>query len=337
MSKVKIDYLVAKQMAGWQPKAYLSTVAIAYYQEAQFANQRLFPVCPVQLPSGFYYEFSKADLARDNVHRKPDYGTVAPTVLGQSEHAYSCHVDQIIIGLDKIITLAYQRAQGGFDPQRARARSITEMIANHQEIEFAKTFFKTGVWGNEWTGAASADTANKKFKKFDNSDVDPVVFFDERITEIRRIGRRRPNKLALGMETFNALKNNPFILERIKYSGTTQNPAVVNENVLAQIFGVEQVIVLDATHNAAPHGAEDMQYVCDSKGALLLYAPDTPQLDAPSAGYCFTWLLPGGNYIAIDTFEKNDGSHTDFMEGLIAYDMRKTSDALAVYLGSCCG
>ena len=194
------------------------------------------------------------------------------------------------------------------------------------------------MWSNEWTGAASANVAQKKFTKFDNSDVDPVAFFDARMIDIRRNGRRKPNKLALGVETFAALKNNPFVKERIKYSGTTQNPAVVNESVLAQIFGVDQVIVLDATYNDAGAGqAEDMKFVCDSKGALLLYAPDAPQIDLPSAGYTFTWQINGGDYIAIDTFEGKGGSHTDFMEAIIATDMKKTSDDLAIYFKDCVG
>lgn len=329
-----------KSVGAFKPNIYLSNLAIAYYEEATFAHKRLFPNCPVQLPSGYYYTFSKSDLARDNVRQKPDYGTVAPAVMGMSDDSYSCKVYQIIIGLDKIITLPYQRAgaAGSADPYRARVKTITEQLALHQEIEFAEKFFQAGVWSNEWTGAASFNAAAKQFTKFDNSDTDPVAFIDARMIDIRRNGRRKPNKLALGIETFAALKNNPFIKERIKYSGTTQNPAVVNETVLAQIFGVDEVIVLDATYNDAGVGqGENMQYVCDSKGALLLYAPSAPQIDLPSAGMTFTWQLNGGDYIAVDTFEGEGGSHTDFMEAIIAYDMRKTSDALACYMKDCVG
>ena len=157
------------------------------------------------------------------------------------------------------------------------------------------------------------------------------------MVDIRRAGRRKPNKLALGIEAFVALKNNPAIKERIKYSGTTQNPAVVTEQVLAQIFGLDSVVVLDATYNDAPLGQENMQFICDSKGALLLYAPDQPQIDAPSAGYCFSWNLDGGNYITIDTFDGDRAEHTDFVEGLVAFDFRKTADCLGVYFADTCG
>ena len=332
------DIQIQKALGTFKPNIYLSNLAITYFEEPTYAHRRVFPICPVDLPSGKYYEFSREDLARDNLHRKPPYGTVEPAVFGISEKSYSCQVYQIVIGLDKIMTLPYQRTNAAIDPRRMRVRTIAEQIAHSQEIKFAEGFFKSGVWTNEWTGAASADSANKKFKKFDNSDVDPVIFFDERITDIRRMGRRKPNKLALGVETFNALKNNQFILDRIKYSGTTQNPAVVNENVLAQIFGVDQVIVLDATYNSAEFGApEEMKYVCDSKGALLLYTPDTPQIDEPSAAYSFTWNLETGNYIAVSTYDGAPGTHTELVEGIIAYDNQITGQDLAVYLNDCCG
>lgn len=328
------DISIEKAMHTWKPNLYLSNVAMKFYESATYAHKRLFPVCPVMFPSGHYYEFKKGDLARDNVKKKPNYGKVAPAVFGHDEQSYSCHVDQILLGIDRIIALPYQRA-GGVDPYRERIPTLTEQIALHQEIDFAEHFFNANAWNNVWTGAAAANESQKKFKKFDNT-TDPVEFFDKRAVEIRREGRRRPNKLALGMDVFVALKNNDAIKERIKYSGTTQNPAIVTESVLAQVFGVDQVVVLDATYNDAAIGQPDnMKYVCDSKSALLFYAPDTPQIDMPSALYCFTWNIDGSNYIAVRTYEGEPASHTELLEGIIAYDLKKTSDDLAIFFKDC--
>lgn len=334
--------MIEKSLGNFKPNFRLSNMAIAYYEEPQYASKRIFPVCPVQLPSGFFYEFKREDLARDNVAMKPNYGSVAPAIFGSSEQSYSCRVDQIIIGIDRIIALPYQRAQAmglDNDPYRQRIPTLTEQIALHQEREFAEKFFKSGVWENEWSGAATANVAQKKFKKFDADTSDPITFIDSMATEIKRQGRRRPNKLALGIDTFVALKNNAAVKERIKYSGTTANPAVVTESVLAQIFGLEEVIVLDATYNDAPYGAEaNMQYICDSKSALLVYAPGEPQIDAPSAGYIFTWIMDDvGNYISVRIYEGEPATHTELMEGLIAYDMRLTGQSLGVFMKDCVG
>lgn len=329
------DILIQKNLGTFAPSTYLSNLAMVYYGEPTYAHRRIFPSVPVALPSGKYFEFEKADLARINTQIKPPYGSVAPAIFGLSEKSYSCKVYQILIGLDEIMARPYEVLDSAVDPRRVRVKTIIEQISLKQEVEFAQNFFKSGVWSNEWQGAANDNVAQKKFKKFSQS-VDPLKFIDDRATEIRRAGRRRPNKLALGLDVFNALKNNPFVLEKIKYSGNAQNPAVVTENVLAQIFGVERVVVLDATYNAAGFGqVEDMQFICSPKDALLLYAPDQPSIEDASAGMIFSWTINSNNTIAIQEFDGPGGTHVQLMEGLIAFDMKKTADSLAVFMKDC--
>ena len=333
------DIEVKKALGTWKPNAYLSNMCMAYFQQGEYAARELFPVCPVGLSSSYYYIFSKGDLARDNVQRKPAFGHVAPAIMGQTDSTYACKVDQVLVGIDKISALDYTRsgAPGSADPRRAKVKFVAEQMNLHQDLLFAKNFFKAGVWKNEWEGAATANAAAKKFLKFDDSNCDPVGLFDGLINEVRRVGRRKPNKLALGVDVCAKLKLNHFIMERIKYTGTTANPAIVTEQVLAQLFGVEKVVVLDSTYNDAPAGAdENMKYICDSKSALLCYTTDTPQIDEPSAGYIFAWdMLGDGKYTATSQFDGSPADHTEFIEGLIATDMKKTSDDLAVFLKNC--
>ena len=324
---------------GWKPNLYLSNLSMAFFSNpADFVATRIFPICPVSTSAGYYYTFSKADLTRDNVSRKPAYGKVAPAIMGQSDNSYKCEVDQIIVGIDQIATLDYQRshAPGVADPRRAKVRYATEQMLRHQDILFAKNFFKAGVWTNEWEGVASSPSTNQ-FLKFDDANFDPVHFFDERKKDIKQSGRRTPNKLALGVEAFNALRNHGDIIERVKYMGSTANPAIVNTNVLAQLFGLDEVDVLESTYNAAGLGeAEDMEFICDTKGALLCYVTKTPAIDEPSAGYIFTWdMLGNGQYVAFDQYEGEKGTHSEFIEGLMSSDMKKTSDDLAIYLKNC--
>lgn len=328
------DLIVQKNLGVFEPNRYLSNLSIAFFEEPQYAHRRVFPTVPTDLPTGYFYEFGKADLARDNLQIKPPYGAVQPAILGLDKQAYNCQTHQILLAQDKIMRLPFER-EGIFDPVRTRVKTLTEQINIHLELHFAENFFKSGIWAEEWQGAASDNAAQKKFKYF-NKDTDPTTFLEARAVDLKRNGRRRPNKLVLGVETYAALRNNKAIVERVKYSGTTVSPAVVNEQCLAQIFGVEEVIVADATYNAAKLGqAENMQYIADPKGALLLYTPDAPSIETPSAGYIFAWTISGNDYIAVTLLEGDAVNHVDYLEGLVSYDMRKTSDALAVYLGNC--
>lgn len=331
--------LQARIAKGWKPNRYLSNMSMATFNNpGDYVATRIFPICPVDFSTGFYYVFDKGDLARDNVQRKPAFGKVNPAIYGHSDDTYKCEVDQVIVGIDQINAVNYNRAgvPASIDPRRSKIRFITEQQLLHLDIMFAQNFFKSGVWANEYEGVDKTPGGNQ-FLKFTDANFDPVAFFDARIREIKLEGRRRPNKLCLGYDAYTALKNHPDILERVKYTGSSANPARVNEQVLAQLFGIEEVKVLEATYNKAKQGqADDMDFICESDGALLCYTTSTPQIDEPSAGYIFTWdMLGNGNFTAVDQFEGEAGTHSEFVEGLVSTDMKKTCDDLAVYMKHC--
>lgn len=333
--------LQARIVKGWKPSRYLTNMSMAFFANASdYVATSIFPICPVDLSTGYYYIYNKGDLARDHVHRKPKFGKVAPAQMGHTDSTYRCEVDQIIVGIDQIGAQNYQRSNvpPSIDPKRAKNRFVVDQQLLHLDITFANSFFKTGVWENEFEGIASGATAGgSQFIKFSDANSDPIKFFDARKRQIRLDGRRTPNKLTLGYDTFLALKEHPDLLERVKYTGSTANPAQVNERVLAELFGVDEIKVLYATYNAAEEGQDDdMQFICEPDGALLSYTTPSPRIDEPSAGYIFTWdMLRNGNFMATDTFEGEGGTHSEFMEGLLSTDMRKTCDDLACYMKKC--
>ncbi len=326
---------------GWKPNRYLTNMSMAFFNQAsEYVATNIFPICPVDFSTGYYYVYNKGDLARDHVQQKPKFGKVTPAQMGHTDDTYRCGVDQIIVGIDQISTVNYQRAAvpAAIDPKRTKNRFVVDQQLLHLDILFAKNFFQSGVWNNEFEGIASGSSVgSSQFIKFSDANSDPIQFFDARKREIKLNGRRIPNKLTLGYDTFNALKEHPDLLERVKFTGSTANPAKVNEKVLAELFGVEQVKVLDATYNAAEEGQEDeMKFICEPDGALLTYTTPNPSIEEPSAGYIFTWdMLGDGNYMATDIFEGEGGTHSEFMEGLLSTDMKKTCDDLACYMKHC--
>ena len=337
MTPESIQFEVAK--GTFKPNIYLTNLSMAYFQDASgYVAKSIFPICPVQLSSAKFYTFSKEDLLRDNVQRKPQFSKVQPAQMGQMDQSYSCSVDQVIVGIDQIARLNYQRtnAPGVADPRRAKVKFVAEQMNLHQDIMFAENFFKSGVWSNEWEGT-NTTPSGKQFYKFSDDNCDPVKLFDDLCTQVEQNTGRRPNRLGLGKETYNALKSHPVVVERVKFGGSTANPATVNERVLAELFGIAKVSVLSSIYNKAALGAEaDMSYICDPKAAILAYATDTPAIDEPSAGYIFTWdMLGDGQYMPTLQYPGENGTHSEFIEGLFAADMKKTADDLAIFLKDC--
>lgn len=323
----------------FKPNMVLTNMSMAFFQnDADFVAGKIFPFLPVQLSTGLYNIFDLGDLARDNMQIKPAFGRVNPAMMSQRQESYNCQVSQIIVGLDQIAELNYQRAgyPGASDPRKAKVRFATEQAKLHLDLMFAKHYFNQSAWVNTMTGSTTTPTATT-FYQFDNDNSDPVKLIDELKFDIKRRTRRTPNKMAVGVETFLGLKHNKTILERVKFGGSTANPATVNERVLAQLFGVKEFVVLQSSYNAAGIGEDlNMQYVCDPAGMLLCYAPEAPSIDEPSAGYTFTWdMLGNGQPMAFSQYLGENGTHTEFIEGLCSYDMKKTGDDLAVYLTQC--
>lgn len=322
----------------FRPHTALSNMALAYFQNAaNYFAKAIFPICPVDLSSDNYYKFSKEDLLRDDWQRKPAYGMVQPAVLSESTDTYNCKVDQIRMGIDQIRQTDLQRRQGPSirDPKQQRTKAIAEKANIHHDVLFANDFFKAGVWNDEWEGVASTATG-KQFIKFSDDNSEPIKFIDQRKTDMQESTGRTPNRLALGANVFNALKEHPAILERVKYGGSTANPASVTEKVLAELFGVEKLVVLKSIQNKARYGeAGNMGFIGDPDAFLLAYATDAPAVDEPSAGYIFTWdMLGNGQMLPILNYEGEPGTHSEYVEGLMACDMKKTADDLAMFFKS---
>lgn len=320
----------------FRPHTALTNMALSYYQNAaNYFAKAIFPVCPVQLSADSYYIFNKEDLLRDSWNRKPAYGKAMPTVVSEHTDTYVCKVDQMIMGIDEIRQNDLQRRQGPAikDPRIQRTKTMAEQANIHQDRLFANSFFKAGVWGNEFTGVDSTSTGSKEFIKFSNDNSDPIKFIADQKLAMHENTGRTPNKLAIGANVFNALRNHGGILERVKYGGTSANPANVTKNVLAQLFEVEELVVLMSVHNQAKQGAEaDMSFIGDPNALLLAYAADAPSVDEPSAGYIFTWdMLGDGQMMPIFNYPGENGTHTEYIEGLMAYDMKKTADDLAIF------
>ncbi|MCX4294327.1 MAG: hypothetical protein OSJ56_09765 [Prevotella sp.] len=320
----------------FRPHTALSNMALAYFQsDANSFAKTMFPICPVTLSSDNYYIFDKEDLLRDNWHRKPAYGKVDPAVLSEHTETYACQVDQMIMGIDQIRQTDLTRRMGPrtADPKQQRTKTMAGQANIHQDRIFANKYFKSGVWKQEFSGVDTTTPTDKQFIKFSNGNSDPVAFVDEKKTAIHGETGRMPNRLALGVNVFNALKKHPAILERVKYGGSTANPASVTLNVLAQLFEVDRVTVPLSIMNKAELGQEaDMQYIGDPNAFLLAYATDTPSIEEPSAGYIFTWdMLGNGNIFPVLNYLGENGTHSEFIEGLMAMDMKKTADDLAMF------
>lgn len=149
---------------GWRPNYYLTNMAMSYFQAPGMnVAPSIFPILPVHASTGSYYIFNKEEIAKDQVKRKPKFGAVQPAVFSHSDDTYKCEVDQIIVGVDNITALDYQRtgAPATIDPRRAKVKQVSEQMNLHLDMVFANKFFNADAWANVKTGEATASTSKQ--------------------------------------------------------------------------------------------------------------------------------------------------------------------------------
>ena len=336
ISASKINTQIAKGQ--FRPHTALTNMALNYFQSASdYFARSIFPICRVRQSADNYYRFTLEDMLRSGWQLKPAYGKVMPTVIGEDTDTYAVKVYQMIMGLDEIRETDIDRRQApGFatDTRQLQTKALAEQANIFQDEMFANSFFRSGVWGNELTGVDSTTPGSTETIKWSNENSDPVQFIAEQKQEMKRKTGKEPNRLALGAEVFTALRKHPAILERVKYGGSTPNPAKVTKNVLSQLFEVEQMSVMQSIHNQAKQGKDaDMDFIADPTAMLLAYATNTPSIKEPSAGYIFQWdMLGDGQIMPIFHYPGEPGTHSEYIEGLMAFQMKKTADDLALFV-----
>ena len=307
--------------------APLTNISVAYLQSDDvFAARKLFPAIPVQKQSDYYFKYPKGQWFRDEMaERAPGTESQGSGYTVESD-LYGCRVfalhrdiaDQVRDNADDPINLDKEATQ-----------FLTAKWLISQERRFIAAYFQPSIWTGTSDGL-DVTLANK----WSTDDGDPVYDVEQLMDAMQAKTGFRPNKLSVVPAVNTALKHHPSIKDRVKY---TQR-ASITEEMLAQLFGVEEYIVMRAVYNASAEGASDsMNYIAGSDGALLTYAPKSAGLMTPSAGYIFDWVGhvgSGAQGQRIKQFRMEQLA-SDRTEIEAAYDMKQVAADLGAFIPDC--
>ena len=216
-------------------------------------------------------------------------------------------------------------------PDQDATEFVVDKILLNKENNWAKTYFKAGVWAQDYEGAATAASGKKIFWD-DYSNSDPIKDVDDMATEMQELTGKRPNTLVIGRHVYDALRQHPDILDRIKYTQT----GIITSQLIAELFDVDRLLVANAIQNTAKKGQNASMSFIMGKHALLCYTEARPRIKAASAGYCFTWTgLMGANALGgrINRFSMPQlGIGTERIECELAYDMKVVAADLGAFI-----
>jgi len=316
--------------------AILTNISVAYMQDTKnFVADKVFPIIPVDKKSNIYFKYTKDDWFRDEAQRRADATASAGSGYGLTEDNYLCDVfafhkdigDQTRANADKPL-----------NPDMEATQFITHRLLLRKEVQWAADFFTSGVWNNQVTGAStntgtgvSAYGTSTTYYWSDYVNALPIVDVDMAKLQVLQTTGYEPNTLVLGVKVFQKLKNHPTLIDRYKY---TQAGALVTEDLLAQLFGVDKVLVAKGVFNAGNEGsnAQNYQFITGNS-ALLCYVAPSPGLMTPSAGYTFLWngvSQGSGQNVGVAKF-RMDELKADRVEGEIAFDNKVVAPDLGFF------
>jgi len=307
--------------------APLTNLSVAYMQKQEnFIADKVFPIVPVDKKSNKFFVYRKNDWFRDEAQRRADGTESAGSGYNLDTDSYSADVwafhkdvgDQTLANADAPLT-----------PLREASEFVTHRLLLRRELQFVSDYFTTGVWGSDQTGVSSSPSTNQ-FLQWNDANSDPINDIEAGKSGILSTTGFEANTLVLGYEVFRQLKNHPDMIDRFKY---TQAGALVTEALLAQVFGVERVLVaktVKATNNEGATGAYDFAF---GKSALLAHVAPNPGLLTPSAGYTFAWtgVSEGlGSTLGVSQFRMEHLKATR-VEGQVAFDNKVVGSDLGYF------
>ena len=311
---------------------FLTNIAVGFWQSAaKYIADKGFPIVPLSKQSDKYVVYPRGFFFRDNVGPRPLGGEAPKVDYKVGSDTYVAEEYALGHNLDDRVRANYDRP---LDPDRAATRLLTQQFLIHRDRLWVERFFKPGAWTTNLTGVSS-NPAEGQFLQFDQTGSDPIAVVDEQRDRIAELTGFEPNVAVLGRKVYRVVKEHPKIVEKIKY---TQR-GIVTPELLAQVFGVDRVLIPSAVYNAANEGASDsMQFIVPPDAMLLVYAAPNPSLDEPSGGYIFAWtgLVPGAVNAFGGVIERGRDSkaHSDYFEIRGAYDMKAVAPDLGVFLAS---
>lgn len=321
-------------MAGGQPdvgdvhvNALLTNLSLSYQNaDDAYVADRAFPLVPVDKQSDLYPIIDRgwflSDEGKDMV-RAPGTNAVT-TGYKVSNDSFFCL--NYAIG-HEIPDELRGNADSWLDLDLQGVALVTALQRIRRERAFAADFMTTGVWGTDVTGGSTVT----KWSDYGGSNP---------ISDIRRYRRQVmsvigsvPNKLVLGQIVYDALVDHPDFLGRISGGATAQNAATMNRERLAALLDLDEILVSTAIYRTSAEGqAVTTDFVIDDD-ALLLYAPRSPGLMVPSAGYTFFWrtLVAGANSPQFVRKIREERPRMDIIEAHAYWDQVKTDANAGVF------
>lgn len=309
----------------------LTNISIAFMQEARnFVSDTVFPNIPVPNVSDRYYTYDRGYFNRDEMQeRAPGTESAGSGYAVDNTPTYYCKVYAFHHDVPDQVR---SNADSPVQPDRDATQLVSQKALIKREKLWVARYFQPALWTFDVDGVAGVPGAGQVLQWSDANST-PIEDIAAAMDAVLEETGFLPNKLIVGRQVWTALKNHPDIIDRVKYGQTPGGTAKISLQALADLFEVEQIVVMNAIENTSKEGAANNHAFIGGKKALLVYAAPSPGLQVPTAGYTFSWsgfLGAGAMGGRIKKFRMEE-LESDRVEIQMAFDQKLVSADLGYF------
>jgi len=251
----------------------LSNISIKYRNQ-NFIAMEVFPEVPVKKQSDLYriYErnFRLPETARANgaVSRKHDFNVSTASYLLQKHSLHDVVTDDDM---------------DNYEPHELRqdtVEELTDVILLRMEKSVADL-----MTTSSWSLNVSLSTAQQW--SLNTTTSNPIPLMDTAGTTILENSGHEAIYAVIPRSPLLAAKNHDSVLDRIKHTSVEVTP-----NMLAALFGLNQLLVPIAVLDSSNEGATESIAAIFSDNVFVGYKPPKASILRPSAGYIFRKNVP---------------------------------------------
>lgn len=278
----------------------LSNLSVAY-KNTEAISDFILPSVTVTKQSSKYFIFGRDKYMIPATHRSPNTRAKEVTFTLSTDN-YECK-NYALQG--RVSDEERANADNALKPDIDMAEEVTDRLILDKEKRAADLLFSTASFSQNTTLAGT-----NQWSDYTNSD--PFGDIDTaRQTVVQSVGVN-PNVMILGCEVFDKLKHHPEVVDRVKYT----QKAVTTADILASLFGVDNVLVGGMVYNSAAEGLSESMGFIWGKYCLMGYVSPRPGLKSLSMGYSIYW-----GEREVDRWRDED-TKSDIIRVNMYYDMK---------------
>ncbi len=297
-----------------------------YLQDpAAFVGGVACPRIGVSKKTDLFWEYNRDDFWRDEVEERAEGtessgGSFSLSTVPYTAKKYSHHKD--------VTDDARANQDEGINLDEVATQYVTEKLNIKREVLFASAFMGTSIWTTDFSPGT----------KWESSTSTPIAEFQTGKRTVQLATGKRPNRAVFGRQAYDTLINNDDILSRITGGATTNLPAMVMRQLLAQILELESIYVMDAIKTTSTKGAASTTraFIGSADDVLLYYAPATLGWGEPTAMARFAWtglsgMTPDGFRMKRWYMQEIESTR---VEGDMAFVYQKIAADLGYYINN---